>query len=256
MRPTLRNLVPVLLLPILTATAPGGSPTLRVEPAEVHVDAVVTIIGEGFGACVERPYDVDSEGRTVNPVGLTSDPALINVTKVDLTVKYPGRPVVDATFKHTVTVPRDAPSATYEITASCSPSGGEITAATSLTVLDALPGVDSGPVDPRPGTDVPPLDDQVLPWPDVGLPTPVADPGGAATAVAAVAAAALVALLALLLGRSALRRHAATKASTTVHVRAVTGVVVGPTAQRPAAEGEGVRVVPHADPGYRVLRVG
>lgn len=258
-RPRWRYWLPVLL-PILTGAAAPGDPTLAVDPTEVRADAEVSLVGSGFSDCVNS----DGVDFSATPLSLTSEPPEIEVPDAGLDG--------GGGFRGTITVPGGTAPATYLITASCESlsGGGDIEAAT-LIVVDDQPVVED-PVDPGPGGDGPSVDDQVDLGPGADAPSvdDQADPASgtdpdaiapdssnvAVTTVAGISAAALVALLALLVGRSALRSRATAGTSTSVHVRAVTGVVVGPTVHRPAAGGVAVRVVPHADPGSRVLRPG
>ena len=237
------------------APAAAAQASLTVTPREARLGDTITITGSGFELCTE-PSQVALLGLA--DMTLIAEPAGIKLPTIPVAESFTGQGRVSP----------EAAEGEYTITALCpnvrspvrSPAQAELVSAFAvLTVVVEPPdettptvGDQGDPGDPGGGVDTPDGTVDVAAGPVVVPPTvPSPAPGLlAAWPLLLVGLALLVLLAGVAVGRQLLLR------GPMVEVRPLAGVVVGPRVRaRPPAH-EGVRIVPHADPGRRVLTVG
>lgn len=239
-----RRHVVLLLLPLLAMTLGASqAATLTVAPTQVYLGERVTITAVGFGNC--KPDVVRM--RRLASITLESDPPGIELPSI----------AVEEGSSVTVTVSPDAAPGPYTITASC-PRPSPVTASADLTVLvedQPASQPSSGAANPADqggnggeetiGTagDTPQTPSDVVP-PDSVSPAS----GNARTWLLVPLGLGLV----LLLAGFGVQRWLV-KRPPAVTVMPVAGVAVGPRVRARTPEHDGVRLVPRADPGTRVV---
>ncbi len=224
-----------------TAVVPERA-TLTATPAEAYLGDTVTLTGSGFGACTSR---------SAVPFRLRSDPAGIILPSV----------LGTGGFEVGATVSLDATPGPYTITASCVALGEPnlVSAQTGLTVLveqvtqstDEPSTGGEGPTDPIGNVDTPTAAGGDPQAPAIVIPPEVPVPPFGSVS-ARVLVLGLVVLLVLVVAGLVVHRWLF-KRPPAVHVVPWSGVVVGPRVRATARERGGVRIVPRADPGTRVL---
>ena len=239
-RHLLRILLPLVTVTLVasetTAAAQTLTPQLEIDRAEAFPGTSVTLTGNGYYRCTPR-----------SPVGaLSLDSFHVDTQPND--IEFLPVAITGGPFQVEGTVSADAAPGQHKITVSCANRQTRepltLTDSVELTVV----------VDPEPDQPNPDPSDPVgnVDSPAAGTDArPTLPTGGASSAWLPLVGVALLLSLLLLGGRAVQRRQLGRPRK--VDVRPVAGAVLGPRVSPIPLELDGVRIVPHADPGTRAL---